>query len=316
MPPKKSQQAQSLARARAVEVLAEKNATLSSEMAAENLWHQLQTANSRITELEEMLALKEVECNELRSNLDKCKQEIIEYKASASGWESKQKATYHDLRMQRQITKRGQTKQAKLQQKIEILQKAEAEASSFYLEGSKLANQNITLLQNSNTKLHHQLSKTMDRCAIQLKKAQSKLAISHSILKTLRKEASALRKAAIYSKNTKDHALAVLQKKISHQRSRHHLMNKGVYTESTRNLVRLLVKAGCSRNYVNEVISAVLQSAGLLVQMGQVTVASTITHDMFIFLLRIIQIQTTISKSEQLVALELSHLRMDLVKRL
>ncbi len=263
MPPKKSQQAQSLARARAVEVLAEKNATLSSEMAAENLWHQLQTANSRITELEEMLALKEVECNELRSNLDKCKQEIIEYKASASGWESKQKATYHDLRMQRQITKRGQTKQAKLQQKIEILQKAEAEASSFYLEGSKLANQNITLLQNSNTKLHHQLSKTMDRCAIQLKKAQSKLAISHSILKTLRKEASALRKAAIYSKNTKDHALAVLQKKISHQRSRHHLMNKGVYTESTRNLVRLLVKAGCSRNYVNEVISAVLQSAGI-----------------------------------------------------
>src|SRR6266508_715572 len=168
MPPKKSQQAQSLARARAVEILAEKNATLSSEMAAENLWHQLHTANSRITELKEMLALKEVECNELRSNLDKCKQEIIEYKASASSWESKQKATYHDLQMQRQITKRGQTKQAKLQQKIEILQKAEAEASSFYLEGSKLANQNITLLQNSNTKLHHQLSNTMDRCAKKL----------------------------------------------------------------------------------------------------------------------------------------------------
>ena len=226
MPPKKSQQAQSLARARAIEVLAEKNATLSSEMAAENLWHQLQTANSRIMELEEMLALKEVECNKLQSNLDKCKQEIIEYKTSASSWESKQKATYHDLRMQRQITKCGQTKQAKLQQKIEIFQKAEAEASSFYLEGSKLANQNITLLQNSNTKLQNQLSKTMDRCAIQLKKAQSKLANSHSFLKTLRKEASALRKAAIYSKNTKDHALAVLQKKISHKPSRHHLMNK------------------------------------------------------------------------------------------
>ena len=43
----------------------------------------------------------------------------------------------------------------------------------------------------------------------------------------------------------------------------HHLMNKGVFTEETRNVVQLLVKAGCSRKYVNEVISSVLQSAGI-----------------------------------------------------
>ena len=42
-------------------------------------------------------------------------------------------------------------------------------------------------------------------------------------------------------------------------------MSKGVFTEETRNMVRILVKAGCSRNYVNDVISAVLNSAGIKV---------------------------------------------------
>ena len=41
-------------------------------------------------------------------------------------------------------------------------------------------------------------------------------------------------------------------------------MNKGVFTEETQNVVWLLVKAGCSRKYVNEVISSVLQSAGII----------------------------------------------------
>ena len=40
-------------------------------------------------------------------------------------------------------------------------------------------------------------------------------------------------------------------------------MQKGVFTKETRNVVHLLVKAGCSQNLVGEVISAVLKSAGI-----------------------------------------------------
>ena len=43
----------------------------------------------------------------------------------------------------------------------------------------------------------------------------------------------------------------------------HHLLHKGVYTETTRNLVCFLVKARCSRQSVNDVIHAVLKSAGI-----------------------------------------------------
>jgi hypothetical protein len=57
--------------------------------------------------------------------------------------------------------------------------------------------------------------------------------------------------------------MATVKKKILDQRSVHHLMQKGVFTEETRNVVHLLVKAGCSRNLISQVISAVLKSAGI-----------------------------------------------------
>ena len=47
------------------------------------------------------------------------------------------------------------------------------------------------------------------------------------------------------------------------QQSVHHLMRNGIFTEDTREVVRLLVKAGCSQNYIDQVISTVLKSAGI-----------------------------------------------------
>jgi len=42
-------------------------------------------------------------------------------------------------------------------------------------------------------------------------------------------------------------------------------MKKGVYSEQTRNLIRLLVQAGCSREYVGDVIHAIFRAAGISV---------------------------------------------------
>lgn len=60
----------------------------------------------------------------------------------------------------------------------------------------------------------------------------------------------------------------------------HNLLSKGVYTEATRNLICLLVKAGCSRGYVGEVIQAVLKSAGITAigNISRTTVSRIITE--------------------------------------
>ncbi|KAF8804757.1 hypothetical protein BYT27DRAFT_7234587 [Phlegmacium glaucopus] len=51
--------------------------------------------------------------------------------------------------------------------------------------------------------------------------------------------------------------------KVLKEKSVHGLMNKGVFTDETRNVVRLLVKAGCSQNYINRVLHGVLSAAGI-----------------------------------------------------
>ena len=109
-----------------------------------------------------------------------------------------------------------------------------------------------------------ELSDSMARWTSQLDKTWSKLETANSKLAALQKEASCLWKSIARASGVKDHAVTAAKAKVKKEISTHHLMNKGVFTEETRNVVWLLVKAGCSRKYVNEVISSVLQSAGII----------------------------------------------------
>ena len=90
------------------------------------------------------------------------------------------------------------------------------------------------------------------------------------------KEASHLQKYVAHASDIKDCAVAAAKAKVKKEISTHHLMNKGVFTEETQNVVWLLVKAGYSRKYVNEVISSVLQSAGIT-PVGAIS-HTTVTH--------------------------------------
>jgi len=77
------------------------------------------------------------------------------------------------------------------------------------------------------------------------------------------KHYSHLQKSVARASGVKDRAVAAAKAKVKEEMSTHHLMNKGIYTEETQNVVRLLVKAGCSRKFVGEVLSVTLQSAGI-----------------------------------------------------
>src|SRR6266571_4378126 len=103
----------------------------------------------------------------------------------------------------------------------------------------------------------------MAQWTLQLDKTRLKLEDSQYKCIKLQKEDTALRKSSSQFKAVKERAIASVKAKLLQEKSVHHLMNKGVFTEETRNVVRLLVRAGCSQNYINEVISAVLHSAGI-----------------------------------------------------
>jgi len=158
-----------------------------------------------------------------------------------------------------------------LEEQLEIIKTAEKEASKQLLRGSHESHQALLSLKNENESLCNKHSVSMAKWTSQLEKTYAKLATSNLDLKTLCGKASKLRKAVIHSKEQKEQAIAAVKEKILNQRSVHQLRHKGVFTEETRNVVRLLVKAGCSQNHISEVISAVLKSA-------DITIIGTISH--------------------------------------
>ena len=96
----------------------------------------------------------------------------------------------------------------------------------------------------------------MQHCQNKLHILQNKLSDSKSLSSKLKKQVNR-------GKEIQKQAVASAQQKQKKLLSVHHLLHKGVYTEKTQNLVRFLVKAGCSRHSVSDVIHAVLQSAGI-----------------------------------------------------
>ena len=84
MPPRKQHLALAAAQAKEQEVIAEKSAALTSETTNENLWNELQTANSHIETLELLLAQRNSECTNLQSELEKVNNKLAKLQANSS----------------------------------------------------------------------------------------------------------------------------------------------------------------------------------------------------------------------------------------
>ena len=177
------------AQAKGHQIIAEKHAVLASETANEDLWNELQTANSRIQELELELAQKIAECTNLQSELEKANEKLAKYQADSNFWKSKHEGTYHELCLQRQTAKRKQEKAHKLEKQMEILKKAETEASSQFLKGAKQSEKALATLREVNEDLHSELSECMEKWTAQLERAHFKLNASASDLMALCQEA-------------------------------------------------------------------------------------------------------------------------------
>lgn len=264
--------------AKACGVLAEKHLATASEESVKDLWERFQTSEQHTIQLELKLADLRSTSEKLQSDLAKSANKCKQLKEEVVLWKAKHAATYRELRTQRQATQRSQTREEKLQGQIKIFKKAE-KGSSHLLNKPKQPDHSMARLQKENAKLHQQLSSLMSTWTTKLEKSRSKLEASGSSLKSLRREISNLHKANNRAGVSKERALAAAKKKAEKQRTIHHLTENGVITEQTRSIVRLLVKSGCSRNYISEVISAVFASAGI-------TIKGNISHTSIAHILR------------------------------
>ena len=275
MPPKKGKQAKGDQLAVARQTKLEKETIAESDTALDNLQSSFRESKAYITQLEKQLADQVHICTDLQNNLNASHDLIKALRAEILLLKSKNSDTYHQLRMERQRSKRATSKNTSITSQILLLKKADAISSAQLLKGLRDSAATITKLLKTNEDLQTELSQSVttwsSRTEALTEAAQSKLLSSDTRLKKAQKEVSKLRKAFHRATQIKEHAVETAKAKVIQQKSVYHLLHKGVFTQQTRNLVRFLFQSGCSANHINEIITTVLKTAGI-------TVVGSISH--------------------------------------
>jgi hypothetical protein len=180
---------------------------------------------------------------------------------------------YRSLLVERHARQRGQVRKDILEKQIKLLCSADYVKSDQLMDVKSNASKAIEALlktKNENSNLKNELSMCLERCRKEVKEAQFKV---HTMAQNWRQSkmlAAKLQKRCARAIAVKEKAVLRVKNKIIQEKSVHSLSKKGVYTEETRNLVWLLVQAGCSHEYVGHVIHAILKTAGIFV-VGQVS---------------------------------------------
>lgn len=153
-----------------------------------------------------------------------------------------------------------------LQDQINILHLASTNRSHD-LEGATAsatcAIESLLKIEKENKHLHSELSLCLERTHASFVASHKKLTALSQDLRKAQQQNLRLKKCADFVVSKTEQSMKKAKQKALNEMSTHHLLHKGVYTEDTLNLIHLLVKAGCSKEYVSDVIFAVLKSAGI-----------------------------------------------------
>src|SRR6266487_120253 len=227
-----------------------------SQLEVSNLQKQLAVYKVKLEEAEKR-------CRELEFNLE------TEQKRSATLSHhleaEKQYSTnlYQQLRVERQARQRGSACKNILQQQIQLLKSAEASSVKRMKESSSKAINALIKVEKENSSLRSELSKALERITTEALQYREKVGHIRKHAKGYQIQAAKLQKRCSRAGAVQAKAVQKATEKTNKQSSIHRLLHKGIYTEETRSLIWLLVKAGCSRDYISQVIHAVLKTAGI-----------------------------------------------------
>lgn len=177
--------------------------------------------------------------------------------------EEKAADIYSTFRTVKRKLQRTVVKKSKLEAQIALLQSVELPAAK------KDAAQAIRLLgktQIENADMKNKLSHLMEKCAVEAGQA----IVTRSELKAELAESKckncALQKRCDRGPATTAKAVKRAKHNSDKENRTYRLLSKGAYKPQARELARVLVAAGCSKEYVGSVIQMICKKAGVTVQ--------------------------------------------------
>jgi hypothetical protein len=275
MPPpagkKKRSAAQKLALAKGrANILSQSASELDAapEPTLSSLTEKLASTEKELHIVESALQVSELQQKMQQMTMDSTQKQLEVAAEAAKATVSKNAMLYKALRTTRCTLQRANASKMALKDKITILQTVEVPAAKKQAE---LAIKLLEVSEEKQAQNEKNLSNAIDNLVQKLQSMDVRHRVSKQQLCALQMKCS--RAPEILAKK-----VAQAEEKVQKEKKELHLVQKGVYTPEAKSLARLLVQAGCSKQYVGAVIEAVCKAAGVSVDvtMSSCTVSRAI----------------------------------------
>jgi hypothetical protein len=199
----------------------------------------------------------------METALSAANEALVQKQVELQAAEEKNASLYKTIRVERRKGQRAGVRKQILEGQIKFLQSVELSTA----KGD--ATRAIQLLDKSrsdNEHLKHELSRLLERCTLEATQSKAKRAKLDSKLAASKKQNRNFEKRCNRAPEIKAKAVKRARDVANKENRTCKLLHKGSYSPQARELARMLVSAGCSREYVSNVIHAVCKNAGVAVQ--------------------------------------------------
>ena len=225
--------------------------------------NQLAEAMSEIETLTSELSKAQNECTRLVKLQDKSKETIHDLKSQVLAAKRHQQDTYQELRNEWRVHQRVTKCKAVLDKEIAKLKASQVEEIKDLEKKSAISSERLSNIVTANEHLQNELSTAISQFTSQLDLVRQKLKFTRSELSGSKTEIYSLKCKAIRASQSRAKIIQKTRDKVTKERTTFYLLQKGVFSQETRNLVRVLVQANVSYKNIMHVIESVLATAGI-----------------------------------------------------
>ena len=227
---------------------------------------EIETLKSEIETLRSELSQAQDKCTVLEGLQENSAEKICDLKAQVLAAKEHQTDIYRELRNERRARQHAVKRKSVLNEKIAELKTEQHKKIKEMKELEKeknLATNHVDKVIKANQHLQNEISNTLQQCEHQLELSHEELKQARAKLKGSKSEIYNLKRKVGRAVQTKENAVKRVKDKVLKESTTFYLLKKGVYSDETRNLVRILVEANVSNENIMGVIEAVFAAAGI-----------------------------------------------------
>ena len=233
----------------------------------------LVSARAQVTSLEVAVENLEAKCARLLRDLDDANSKIADLNLELQAERERSESLYKSLRVECHARQRADKRKQVLSKTIDNLRETtetQLQKQKELEKSAAVTERDMKRIELSNSKLRAELFSNVQMFSKELALSQQLLSSSKAALKGSKSEIYNLKWKCFRAEKKQENAVKRTYAKVAKEKTTFYLLNKGVYSQEVRNLVRTLTQAGCSQQHIMDIIKAVLETAGITA-VGQIS---------------------------------------------